>query len=478
MDKAREFAGHLSRRVLRDAPGLELVIVRSDPFEFDPSGSHLPKRTEELFRETLAQKKRTRRATPTPMLGMGVSAECAATGVPATEVARYWNEDQFEELQVSAEVAAKLKAVGPAKDRLTKLMTPRAQGAEFMDFTDQTDWLGHTPGRESYVAIVHADGNSMGSRLRDIGRRASTNREYIQSIRNFSQTVNVVGRESLSGTLIELYSCIRPKADEEGKEHLYFQEPVPAGVKRPAREFKLRTDGPGASAFWPVRPLVFGGDDVTFICVGRLGLTLAVTYLKQFHELSCQHLDVLKTPLYGCAGVSIVKAHYPFHRAYQLSEDLAKNAKQVLGQGRSNASALDWHFSTAGLAGSLGAIREREYQTRSGSLLMRPLLLEGDSRGSEFVSESWRCWDAFRDLIRTLAYGDEWAARRNKTKALREALREGPDAVTGFLRGARTSELPNSERGFPPDAVRTGWAGKRTPYFDAIEMGDHTLLMS
>lgn len=39
------------------------------------------------------------------------------------------------------------------------------------------------------------------------------------------------------------------------------------------------------------------------------------------------------------AGVAIVKTHYPFARAYELSEALCKSAKRL----SRDVSTLDWH---------------------------------------------------------------------------------------------------------------------------------------
>ena len=87
--------------------------------------------------------------------------------------------------------------------------------------------------------------------------------------------------------------------------------------------------------FFPVRPLIFGGDDLTLVCDGRLGLALAAVYLKAFHTHTTSEFsrldfpdrdkkisDELKKPAYACAGVAIVKTHYPFARAYKLSSAL------------------------------------------------------------------------------------------------------------------------------------------------------------
>jgi hypothetical protein len=65
-----------------------------------------------------------------------------------------------------------------------------------------------------------------------------------------------------------------------------------------------------------------------------------------------------------------------------------------------------------------------------------------------------------------------WAGRRNKIKALREALREGPDAVSQFLAHFNNNQpLPAVEDSLQ-DWPRKGWQQGVCGYFDAIELAD------
>ena len=60
---------------------------------------------------------------------------------------------------------------------------------------------------------------------------------------------------------------------------------------------------------------------------------------------------------------------------------------------------------------------------------MRPVALTTD--GSD-----WRTWANFSGAAIGFQGGDKaWRGRRNKVKALREALRGGPEAVKHFLAG-------------------------------------------
>ncbi len=223
----------------------------------------------------------------------------------------------------------------------------------------------------------------------------------------------------------------------------------------------------------PFRPLVFGGDDVTFVCNGQLGLSLAAMYLKAFEKETSK----IKLPdMHACAGIAIVKNHYPFARAYSLSEELCSSAKKEYRQDDSDCSALDWHFAPSGLSGSLGAIRNREYCIRrisekgkkqEYSLTMRPLRLR-----SSHGDQTGRYWEnGIERVIRAFKSG-EWEEKRNKVKGLYAALREGPEKTKTYRDNFRLPKLPE----LVPGAAKTlenGWQGRQCVYFDAIELMDH-----
>ncbi len=226
----------------------------------------------------------------------------------------------------------------------------------------------------------------------------------------------------------------------------------------------------------PFRPLVYGGDDVTFVCDGRLGLSLATRYLQIFEgkTVTCGEES---TPLTACAGICIVKAHYPFARAYEMSEALCKSAKKVAKFARKGSqerkpavSAIDWHITSSGLLGGISEIREREYRTQSnGKLEMRPLLLNSDK-------SDWQTWESFSHII-DIFEQDEWKSKQNKVKALREVLRQGKDATKEFITAYRIGHLPElpdsvQQIGWREDLEKSGWQGQVCGYFDAIEAID------
>jgi hypothetical protein len=128
----------------------------------------------------------------------------------------------------------------------------------------------------------------------------------------------------------------------------------------------------------PARPVVLGGDDVTFIVRADLSFEFARVFLEEFEAESKKRLasdlpDVtgLPTHLSACAGISIVKSAYPFVQAYELSESLCRFAKNALprSEGAPPAgSAMAFHRVTTSIAPDYPAIVEEELTADDGSL--------------------------------------------------------------------------------------------------------------
>ncbi len=430
LDIAKQFTRILSKRILTDAPGINLVAAHQ---EFDWDNESLYEVIQDLMKTEIDRQKRER-IPSSPLLGLGVTAACQSTQLVAVDMSD--NHDCPMPYLVSREIVAKLDAVKAANndkldDTLFDLKIPKKYKIA-LDFDD----FGRSRGENSYLAIVHADGNNMGDRFREYGKKAKSNRDYITAMRELSDSVRRAGLTALKKVAKAVVNSI----DSEGK------------VKG---KFTIKNN------YLPFRPLVYGGDDVTFVCDGRLGLELAAIYLNYFKKQPAAD----GKPLSACAGICVVKTHYPFARAYQLSEQLCKSAKKFVREqkekwGDEDLSALDWHLAASGLFGSLGEIRQREYQVKEGYLTMRPVLLEH--------KYEWRKWPNFTNLVQAFNEDEDWKGRRNKVIALREKLREGMDATTQFIKAYSIKNLPPIQEA--ADKVQyCGWTEGHCGYFDAIE---------
>jgi hypothetical protein len=84
-------------------------------------------------------------------------------------------------------------------------------------------------------------------------------------------------------------------------------------------------------------PLIIGGDDLTVVCDGHYALEFTRVFLQAFEQETEIHEGI--TPiaqqafgvgrLSACAGVAVIKRHFPFSVAYGLAEQLIKSAKIV-----------------------------------------------------------------------------------------------------------------------------------------------------
>lgn len=414
--KARQFIQALTRRALLDAPGLNMTVAGC-PFEWrgedaDDLGSAV---SNLLGNEIRRRKQRARRCGE--MLGLGVTADCEFTGLPAIGLGSQ------ERQRISAEIAAKLRAVPQSDERLKKEIGDFEYVSDFNDFG--------TKGESSYIAVIHADGNGMGRRFQAVARAGLRNREYILAVRTLSESVNRASQNALKATVDAIRNM--PTEDKRGSFSSF-------------RRGKLL-----------FRPVVFGGDDATFVCDGRLGLAVAAYYLKMFSEQKLKEHAGETCPT-ARAGVAIVKTHFPFGQAYSLAEELAQSAKEFSDGGRH--STIDWHFGVNGVVNDLKTMRQRAYIARENgaahSLLMRPLRLK-ESSGE------WRHWGQFDALVSRLG-----GLPRNKIKLLREALRGGPNAARRYIE----ANLPDIKSYIPGYESDTGWIGEHCAYFDPIEAMD------
>lgn len=224
----------------------------------------------------------------------------------------------------------------------------------------------------------------------------------------------------------------------------------------------------------PIRPLILAGDDVCFVTAGSIGLECARIFLER---LAWRSNCVDGIPYAACAGVALIHRKYPFHRAYNLAEELCASAKRFGAElsPSGNVSAMDWHIEFGQFKDSLKELRTEDYLTEDGcSLTLRPVavLLPKEEN---IRSESPRTYEFFRRLCTGIQQKCRQVAR-GKIKELRTALKQGELESRFFL---QDQELHGLFQGQDIDGISMD-----TPYlslnggtycllFDAIEMTDH-----
>lgn len=158
-------------------------------------------------------------------------------------------------------------------------------------------------GKNDWIAVIHADGNSLGQVVQAVGHDA-------ESFKRFSKALDAATVKAANDAYEAIRECF----------------------------------GDGCI---PIRPVVLGGDDMTVIIRGDLAVPYVTEYLKRFeqHTGEGEMGQILsqarqgkgvfpegKNHLSACAGIAFVKSSYPFHYAYQLAEQLCEESKRVAKQ--------------------------------------------------------------------------------------------------------------------------------------------------
>ncbi|MCX9011186.1 MAG: hypothetical protein OIN66_08695 [Candidatus Methanoperedens sp.] len=414
-ETAVELAKQWSKRLLIEAPGLMPSIAinkniecadLSDKDKFQPVIGN-------LFRILSENKYENQPQTTLPR--HGITAECSHTGLSGECY------DKDDNIYISSVAKSKIANVEKAKNEMKKKF--RDVLKDKYDFPAELDKLGQNEG-DNYISIVHIDGNGMGKRFQSC--------RTLEEIRNLSRAVHEATERSfieLLGNIIQNYG--------------YFEE-----------NFRLSNN------MLPIRPIIMGGDDVTFVSHGKLGVYFAEIFMKAFTGQKVSD----KSRLSSCAGIAITKTKYPFYRGYNLAEKLCSHAKKNARE-EEGSSWLDFHIAYGGFSGSIEDIRKKNYSVSERNLCLRPYRVVSEKEDYQNLSECIKG-------IRYLKISDQTKWPNSKLSELREALGLGIPAVRMFLKemAYRGRFLPDVKN--QPECRETGWISdvNKTPYFDMLEL--------
>jgi hypothetical protein len=350
----------------------------------------------------------------------GLTQLCPELGEAATR----WDEGEFR----SFEIVAKRKAGDAAKDHiLEKLQAVLAADlwkdlSENYAFTDDLSKLGQMDA-ESYIAIVHIDGNNMGTKFAE----CKTLTERKNRSRDLAKTTARAFAAMLEETLAEY---------DDYKDFLHLGY---ADGKR----------------LLPVRPLVLGGDDMTFLCTAKLALRCTSRVMEAMRR---EDVDT-------CAGIVIQPESYPFFRGYMLTEAVCGEAKKEMRAlkdkgGTEKSCWLDFLIRHGEQAPDLQGIRAEEYTAPAGNLHFGPYRLDGAKEDERTLA----------NLIAGLnILKEEGFLAMNKIKELRDVIQKDAHRRKKFLE--QKVRLPHVDAWKNYEAEL--WSGGRTPYIDLIEMLDY-----
>ena len=371
--------------------------------------------------------------------------------------------------------------------------------------------IEHLCGEDNFMAVVHIDGNGMGTRVNVIyDKDSETDWDGLRKeLADFSEAVDKAFK-----------SAFRRTAEQVAA----YLEQNPESLNHTPKANQLK-DPPPANAL-PIRPVILAGDDVCFVTMGSIGLECARLFLENLRNPESGEA------YYACAGVALTHRKYPFHKAYALSEELCSNAKKFVAEIRKaeaeqgtavhGVSAIDWHIEFGQLRGDLDEIRraydtEDRIQTADGSqkprrMELRPVvLLAGDEKDASKrvdidsgvcgeMTGGVRTYDYFKALCQAMR-GEYGQTARGKIKDLRTAFKQGAVESRYFLRSKEVSYLlyqafhakyrteeeqrnkfkevldnwkeSGETASFRGEAFKDVHGVSRCLFFDAVEMIDH-----
>ncbi|MBU5293798.1 hypothetical protein KQH90_07095 [Anaerosalibacter bizertensis] len=433
-EEAGDFIKKISREILKSYPGIEVFMVTE---EYDNKKNKVIDAIDNAYRK-LAQKK-NRRRTSGMQISFGIERRCESTGLPAS----YIDFEDGEKKYISREVKVKKDNSGKSSEKFDKLIPRNKSIKEFADLVK---------GNKRYMAVIHIDGNKMGKKFNqlknyfvyDNNNYEKVNNEYLDALKSFSDEIKNVYEEAFKH-MVEVVEKNKDKLDEDTN----------------INDGKI-----------PIIPIIIAGDDITFVTNGKIGIECARVFIDYLNKKEIKIYKDNTVKLNACAGVAIVRANYPFMKAYELAEDLCSNAKRTIVKDYKDSekdfSLIDWHLEQGDLMGSIAEIRRENYKSEDNKYLyMRPIYLNNKSK--------WNNYRNFKEAYSNITdrkieiKGKEKIIPRSKIKNLREVLKKGENETKIYL------ELNNISQYFSRFENTQGdhcFYQDKCMYFDAIEIID------
>lgn len=213
-----------------------------------------------------------------------------------------------------------------------------------------------------YIALIHADGNSIGKRYQEWQKRGPADGLAREAHgERFFHKMRVSVRCALVKALTEVFP--RDRA--------------------------------------PYRLLMLGGDDLLMVCAAGFALPFVRSYAKELAKIPLADGE----PLSIGAGVAIAKDSFPIHRLHEIAESLADSSKRLYRARPECGSVVDWSISTN--AWVEDPLSERRAESLRGKTILSrkpyPVLGDGSLHALlEEISRLAQIGDLARSQLRTL----------------------------------------------------------------------------
>lgn len=343
--QAKEFACHWPLMVSRYAPGLRLVQTLL------PIHGNLPDVMQQAMDQLRAERNCNQVSLPEigPLVELNPRTGMAAVKAPFDRRAK-------AAVPIDLQTSRKRKIAGAGA-----IVRKIAAGMEIPSNAWPYEIEEIASDKSAYVAVIHADGNDLGSILMRI-------REHLCSS---------------PGSAAEVYRELSERIDRITVRAV--QDATEAVL---APDYQVRKKNK-ADAKIAARPIVLGGDDLTIIVRADLAVPFTAIFLEAFERHSHEQLADFRNTikdfpelLTACAGIAFVKKSYPFTAAYHLAEtlcDYTKKQAKADRDARKQAdkhlpvpSAFTWHRITSSMTGGYADVQRQELTGR-GLLENRPV---------------------------------------------------------------------------------------------------------
>lgn len=369
-DQRDIFEVTFKKKVRKTFPGLKLISAQSDDFDVSHAGyrSSMSKIHGQL--KSFKNFNHTEVSLPKS----GIATSCVLTGEMALA------DKTSNKKHISREAEYKLDYASISSEKYYN-----NQYADILlkkwQFTNEIDQLGQ-PAEKSYIAVVHLDGNGIGNKFIH-----ATSLEYTQGLSEAIKSLSRTVMKKLIAEVVQISQEIADKQKEITNDDLSLKDGRKKWNAEMIKSFNFSYDHSDKKYFLPIRPIIAGGDDFTFVCEGKLGLYLAEKLVEYIEEYEFDEKFGLKdNRITACAGVAIVPTKFPFFKAVNFAEELCQIAKKSCA-GQSYLSFLTYKRNTSK---NLIELINTQYRLDNGELLHTAYRLASSddmSKGDEYEDD-------------------------------------------------------------------------------------------
>ncbi len=265
---------------------------------------------------------------------------------------------------------------------------------------------------DSTLAIVHIDGNDMGSHFNELFNSQDNQEDYktcVEEVRKKSKEIE------------DLYES----AFEEIKKRLQR-----LGETDKYKEKIL------------IRKIITAGDDITFIVNGQFAFDVVKTFLEKIEKEEKTYT--------ACAGIAFCYSHFPFSNAYKVAEKLCDSAKEKAKSFFPTRSAVDFQILSHMSAIDLKAYRQNQFtfveKEQEYHLLRRPYILESEESDGDEVKKIG--YNQFIKLLEELQKKAGQGYARSDLKELQNSYHKGKNVMDLLSKKYKSRGKSFPEHGF------------------------------